>query len=409
MTAFWSSFCSKITLAWQFLWQRLREWVLKPLLSPFLLHRSRWYFRINGEPARERLDPGRVGRYLARCEKLGDPETLERFAQGGLGSEPDFYPSRETVLELMRRILSAWPPFLDLGQPFPEESSAPPPVRYEVIKKRKKVLVTEAEVLLVPQTQREVHRKEVPPGNQSLRPARSLGELRRARLLDQVLPLPLQVERLTRGELMVVDYVDLRCWTEFVPQERLITREEERETEVWVELDNPEVQNRYFLLYILLDRSASMRGRGATLALSALAATLRAQMDFPAVYYLRTFAETVDPPSWEPPRRASTLQEREALFEWCFTINFNGYNTRTASALEVAVRDMTLAQGKDPSLEKAYILLITDGRSVIWEHTQRLIQDLKIPLHTVLVSREKARDLERISSSFTVLDGFPGL
>lgn len=409
MTAFWYRFCSKVVQAWQFLQKRIREWILRPWSSLFLPRRSRWYFRINGKPAQERLDPGRVGRYLARCEKLGDPEALERFAQGGVSSEPDFYPSRETVLELIRQILSAWPPFLDLGQSFPEESPVPHPARYECIKKRKKVLVTKAEVLLVPQTRKEVYRRDVPPGNQGLRPARSLSELRRARLLDQVLPLPLQMERLTRGELMVVDYVDLRCWTELVPQEHLITREEERETEVWVELDNPEARNRHFLFYILLDRSASMRGRGATLALSALAATLRAQMDFPAVYFLRTFAETVDPPSWEPPRRASTLQEREALFEWCFTINFNGYNTRTASALEVAVRDITSARGKDPSLEKAYILLITDGRSVIWEHTQRLIQDLKIPLHTVLVSRERARDLECISSSFTVLDGFPGL
>ena len=374
--------------------------------------RGKWHFHI-GKPIREedvRLPQREMERLLRRSRDLKDFDDLERFGSSFRLPEQDFIVTRAQVQEILRRILEAHPPFLYLGRTLPDpEQSVNAPPRVEKIRKKEIVRVQGLIDLLVPEEHPRYHRSDMPPGDQAMRAARSMSELWRAPLLDQVMPPRLQVERLAHGDLMVTEYVRTEPHVEFVPRQRLVDYEEERETEVEIELEAPDPDERTQLIYFLLDTSASMRGMSATLAAAVFCAVHRANMAAPAMYYMRTFSEYLEPGWGEPPWIAHTLMDRESLYEKIFSLNFNGAATHTGWALEQACKDIEAARTAHDALSRASIVLITDGRSDLMPDTIAAVMRTRAPLHTIMVSRERNMDLERISDSFTTLSGLPDL
>jgi hypothetical protein len=242
-----------------------------------------------------------------------------------------------------------------------------------------------------------------------MRPALHINEIRRASLLDRVLPPQIQMERLAHGDLMVQEYVRSVPRVEFIPRQRQVDYEEEREIDVEVELETTDPDEAAQLVYFLIDTSASMRGVSATLAAAVFCAIHRANMAANCLYYMRTFAEHIEPGWDQPPLKAHTLAEREALYESIFTLNFNGMATHTGWALEIACKDIVEAKGRDADLSHAHLILITDGRSDILQETMIMVRKTGAPLHTIMVSRERNHDLEMLSESFTTLAGLPEL
>lgn len=374
--------------------------------------RRRWFFRI-GKPEEWKdhdLSREQVERLMRRSRALLDFEDLSRMGRRLVLPETDFTVSRNQVSEILRRIIEANPPFLFLGRvlPDPKQADSAPP-RLEKLRKREIVQVNGLVDLLIPEERPISTHHDLPSGDQAMRPALHIHEIRRAALLDRVLPPRLQMERLAHGDLMVLEYVRTTPRVEFIPRQRWVEYEEEREVEVEIELEATDPDESAQLIYFLLDTSASMKGISATLAASVFCAIHRANMATNALYFMRTFADHIEPGWDQPPMRAHTLGEREALFEGIFSLNFNGTATHTGWALEIACKDIQAARGEDPSLSRAHIVLITDGRSDILPETVLAVRKTGAPLHTIMVSRERNRDLEHLSESFTTLAGLPEL
>jgi uncharacterized protein with von Willebrand factor type A (vWA) domain len=217
------------------------------------------------------------------------------------------------------------------------------------------------------------------------------------------------MERFAHGDLMVMDYVRTEPHVEFIPRERMVDYEEEREVDVEIELESLDPDEKAQLVYFLIDTSASMRGMSATLTAAAFAAIHRANMAAPCIYYMRTFSDHVEPGWDQPPWMGRTLMEREALYEKVFTLNFNGSFTHTGWGLEIACRDIAEARATNETLGQATIILITDGMADILPDTAALVLRTGAPLHTIQVSRDRNPGLERISDSFTTLAGLPDI
>jgi hypothetical protein len=373
-------------------------------------NRRRWRFHI-GKPLRDEeitLPRPELERLLKRAKDLKDLDSLTGFGISFRLPERDFTVTRSQIEEILRRILEAHPPFLYLGRTLPDiERSLNAPRRVEKLWKRERRHVQGLTTLFIPEDRPIPRHSDFPPGNQNLRPARGIMEIRRASLLDQTLPPLLQIERFAHGDLLVTEYVRMEPHVEFIPRERMADYVEERETEVEVELETPDPEEKAQLVYFLLDTSASMKGMSATLAAAVFCAIHRANMGASARYYMRAFDDSVHPAWDQPPWIARTLQEREALYEKMFTLNFNGSSTHIGWALEAACRDIEGARSQDAELGKAVIVLITDGQSDLQPDTLALFLKTGAPLHTVMVARERNRDLERISDSFTTLTGLP--
>ena len=415
VTEFFIGLLAAVALAVRAVWRRAGSF-LRELFGLFGLiqtvqkrHRRRWVLRVRGLETSEPdgLTDEEIARLLRRGAEFDDFAEITRMGARFRLPETDFHVTREQVEEIVRRILVARPPFLFLGRvPLrPEDAGAP---RVERIRKRQVVHIQGPEMLLVPEPRPVRWAAASPPGEQSVRPASGISELRRASLLDQVLPFRLQLERLSRGDVRVVEYVTETPNVEFVARERWVDYEEEREVDIEIEMESTDPNAPIQLIYFLVDRSASMKGMSAVHAMAVLAAIHRANLSRPALYLFRSFADRVDPPWTALPRRAETVEEREGLFETMLTLNFNGESTQTGWALDTACLDIDAARAEGREIGLASIVLITDGRSDLLPRTIATVLKCGAPLHTIVVSRDRNPDLARISASYTLLAGLPG-
>lgn len=386
--------------------ERLQAWLV--FLSQILTANGRkrvrarrpWQIRIRGkQQARIRRED--VERLLQRHQALKDLDRIAAHAGTFRTPESEFFADPSQVEALMRRLLQENPPWLYLSRVLHGGEQGGEAHSAEVVYREQETREMQEVTLFVPD---EVWRDK-PLASLTMQPARNLREVWQARILDQVLPPSLLLDRQQRGEIFIPVRQAQRQRLEFLPERRSLEQLVRRLVPIPIETESGSGRGGQ-LLYFLLDSSASMRGPHATLAMTVIACVLRANMGQRDTRYLfRHFAEEVWPPNLELPLQARTVQEKDRLFDTILATNFNGAATYINDALAIVLTDVTNLR-REENLDAA-LLLVTDGRSEILPSTHLRFHEARIQVHTVMVAPERNPSLEALSETFTTLNITP--
>jgi hypothetical protein len=358
-----------------------------------------WHLKVSGGK-KVAAKPGDAMHLLQRHRDLNDLEMIAQAASQFQTEDSDFFADPMQVERLMRCVLEENPPWLYVSRPLAGGEAGAESHSQEVLWREQVTRSEEEMTLLVP----DESWRDMPLASLTLRPTRTLDEVWRGRLLDQILPPEVLVDRHNRGELMVPRRDDRKQRLEFREEHRRVILETRKRVPVPIDVSGGSGKGGQ-LLYILLDYSASMRGKSATLALSVITAALRANIGQAETRYLfRRYADALDlwPRHVEPPLQARTVQEKDALLRTVLATNFNGGSTHVNDALEVACADIETLRRQE-ALETE-ILLVTDGIAEILESTHFRLKRAGVKVHTVMVTSEKNPGLQAISDSYTTLN-----
>ncbi|HLK57230.1 MAG TPA: VWA domain-containing protein [Chthonomonadaceae bacterium] len=387
------------------MWELIRAWLalIGQLMRPRkgrVRATSPWHLRIGRKGHSVSLNQSEVDHLLQRHRDLKDMQKLAAAAGQFRLPESDFFAEPQRVERLIRRFLEENPPWLHLGRVLSGGEAGAESHSQEVLWREQEIREMQEVTLFVP----DESWRDLPLASMTLRPTRTLAEVWQARLLDQILPPELLLDRHTRGEILIPNRQNRKQRLEFKPETRRLEVTVRKPVPVPIETEGGNGRGGQ-LLYILLDFSASMRGKNAVLALAVISAVLRANMGQRDTRYLfRRYAQREEmwPLVVEPPVTARTVAEKDAILDTILATNFNGSATDVNDALKVALQDIEHLR-REEQLD-AGILLVTDGQAEILESTYLSLLRAKAKVHTVMVTTEKNPGLERISESFTALD-----
>jgi hypothetical protein len=385
--------------AWLALWTELSL-----ALAPKRLRAARpWRLKIGRRDRPVRMDEADLNRLLQRHRDLKDLQKIASLAFRFRVPESNFFADPLRVERLIRGFLERNPPWLHLSLVLECPGAGEGAGASEILWREQDVHERQQLTLLVP----DESWRDRPLASRTLRPARTMSEVWQGRLLDQILPPEVLVDRRIRGEILVPLRQDSAQRLEFRAEERQIEIVTRRAVPVTIEAAGPSGSGAQ-LLYFLLDYSASMRGHSAVLAAAVIAATLRANMGLRNTRYLfRRYADDMWPLVVEHPVQAVSLAEKDALLDTILSTNFDGGATHVNDALGVAIADIErLRREQSP---EASILLVTDGRAEIRESTALKVRASGVKIHTVMVRPERNPSLQAISESFTALNDSPDL
>ncbi len=383
-------------------WELLKAWLA--LLSEMFAssRKSRqlrpWHIRVGKRSGPAKLSPSDIDRLLQRHRDLQDVGKLATVAANFRLPESDFFSDRNHVERLMRYLLEQNPPWLHVSKVLAGGERGDTATGQETLMREQVVREARDVTLFIPcETWRDL-----PLSSLTMRPAKGIYEVWQGRMLDQILPPEVLVDRCARGEILIPIRHNIKQRLEFERIERRMTLEVRKAVPIPIDMDGSDGKGGQ-LLYILLDYSASMRGKSAVLALSVIMATLRANMGQRETRYLfRRFAEEMSPSIVESPLQARTIVEKDALLDTILATNFNGSATGINDAIKVAVQDIANLR-RSENLE-ASVLLITDGLAHIMESTGLSVCKERVKLHTVMVLPQPNAELAEISESFSMLD-----
>ena len=341
-----------------------------------------------------------VERLTQRHRDLGDADKLAGVAAAFRLPESDFFADPRRIETLMQRIIEANPPWLHVSKRLAGGEPGADSQKQDFLLREQITREWQDMTLLIP----DEAWSDRPLASLTLRPIRHLEEVWKARLLDQILPPEVLIDRQNRGEILIPVRQGGRQRLEFRPVTRRIETVVRKPIPVPIENEGGAGAGGQ-ILYMLLDYSASMQGKNAVLALAAIAALLRANLGKGETRYLfRRYALDAEiwPPAVEPPIQARTLPEKDTLLDTIFATNFNGGATHVNDALQIAITDIQKLR-REENLE-AEILLVTDGLAAMLEGTGLRLREARAKLHTVMVTPEANPGLAAISESFTALD-----
>lgn len=222
---------------------------------------------------------------------------------------------------------------------------------------------------------------EYPEDGIDVRGMRNLSEVTRALPSQMALPEDLFYQRVARGELLIKE------WT---------TKKERKN-----------------ILYFLVDKSGSMGNLGYSgygsrysrlqWAVSVAIAYLRNMVKNGDIFAFRYFDDNVS-----DLYIVETPQQGGKLIQHIFDAAGDSGGTDIQRALEQAIHD--ISHKKDVRIEKADIMIITDGESSIdTAKIQRLLNEHKITLHSVNVgSQRSGSELQTISKNYLTVKNEAG-
>ncbi len=368
-------------------------------------HRRRkprpWHIFLTAEGLSDTPPPdAQIEKMMNRHGDLGDFKNLAEFASQFRLPESDFFGDPAQVERLMYRLLRENPPWMHLNRVLDGGESGSESHSQEVLYREQEVHVWEEAELFFP----DDSWKDRPLASHTMRPAKGLEEVWKARLLDQVLPPRVIVEKWTRGEIMVPIRNPHKLRLDFRKEIRRVETVRRQQVPIPIESESGSGKGGQ-LLYILLDFSASMRGSGAVVAMAVITAAMRCNMGQTGTRYLfRRYAqkEQMWPERLDHPLIATTIQQKDELLSTIMKTNFNGSATDVNDALTIATQDIeALRSDGGPDAE---ILLVTDGRAEMLESTRLTLMKARVKVHTVMVVPEPNPELEKLSASFTALD-----
>jgi len=383
-------------------WELLIAW-LALLSEMFSSSRKRrqlrpWHIRVGKRSGPAKLSSSDIDKLLQRHRDLQDVGKLAAVAATFRLPESDFFSDRNHIERLMRYLLEQNPPWLHVSKVLAGGEQGDSAQGQETLFREQIVREVRDVTLYIPgETWRDL-----PLASLTMRPAKGIYEVWQGRLLDQILPPEVLLDRCAKGEILIPIRYNIKQRLDFERIERRMTLEIRKPVPVPIDIEGSDGKGGQ-LLYILLDYSASMQGKSAVLALSVIMATLRANMGQRETRYLfRRFAEEMVPSVVESPLQARTLLEKDSLLDTILATNFNGSATGINDAIKVAVQDIANLRHNE-SLE-ASILLITDGLAHIMESTGLSVLKERVKLHTVMVLPQPNPELAEISESFSMLD-----
>ena len=336
----------------------------------------------------------------SRLEALGDHNRLAHFSAGMGTDESSFFADPSQIIRLIERILEENPPWLHLNRVLAGGEEGGSDHSKEYLYREQEVRERRQVELFIP----DASWRDRPLSSLTLRPAKSISEVWQARLIDQILPPTILLDRCTRGEIMIPIRNPHKQRIEFQKEFRTIEVVTKQQVPIPIDIDGGGGKGGQ-LLYILLDFSASMRGSGAVVAMSVIVATLRAHLGQKGTKYLfRRYAQydQLWPHRMDRPLIASTLEAKDRFLDTLLKTNFNGSATDVNDALTVAAKDIERLRQSE-SLE-AEILLVTDGRAEMLEGTRLTLLRSAVKVHTVMVLSEPNPGLEALSESYTTFD-----
>ncbi len=353
------------------------------------------------------VTPGEIDRdsLVNRHRALGDLEKIAEVSSRFRTPEGDFFADPKQIERLIEQILAENPPWLHVNRVLAGGDGGAKQQSIEYLYREQEVREYQDAELFQP----DDSWKDRPLASLTMRPAHSLSEVWHARLLDQILPPTVLLDRCNRGEIMIPIHDPIKQRLNFRNIERRLEVVTRKLVPVPVETEGGEGTGGQ-LLYILLDFSASMQGSGAVLAMAVISATIRAHLGEKSTRYLfRRFSqkEALWPNRVERPKEARTLQEKDRLLDIILATNFNGSATDINDALTIAAQDIEKMRQKE-NLE-AEILLVTDGRAEMIESTRLNLLRARAKVHTVMVVPEPNPELELLSESYTAMDVSPDL
>jgi hypothetical protein len=337
---------------------------------------------------------------LNRHRALGDLEKLASFSARFQTPAGDFFADPRQVERLIDRLVSENPPWLHVNRVLAGGVQGKATHSVDYLYREQVVREHQDVEIFFP----DDSWKDRPLASLTVRPARSIQEVWSARLLEQVLPPEMILDRCNRGEVMVQLRDPVKQRLEFRKEFRRIEVVTRRQVPVPIETDGGDGTGGQ-LLYFLLDFSASMRGNGAILAMAVIIATIRAHIGESSTRYLfRRYAQKDEmwPNRVERPLQAVTIQQKDAFIDRILATNFNGSATDVNDAIAVATND--IERMRQTENLKAEILLVTDGRAEMLESTRLNLLKTGTKVHTVMVVPEPNPALENLSESFTALD-----
>lgn len=359
-----------------------------------------WHLFVAAKDAPAVLSAAQVERLLQRHQGLQDLEKIAEVSARFRLPESDFFADPRQVERLLRRFLEENPPWLHVNRVLAGGDEGAANHSPEFLWREQEVREIQEVTLFMP----DDSWKDRPLASLTMRPARALHEVWQARLLDQVLPPEVMVDRCNRGEILIPIHNPQKQRLEFRTEPRRMEIVTRKQVPIPIEAEGGSSTGGQ-LLYILLDYSASMQGKSAVLAMAVIAATLRAHMGQQETRYLfRRYAQKEElwPYFTERPVEASTLQEKDALLDTILATNFKGSATDVNHALSVAVKD--IERFRLSHNLNAELLLVTDGRAEMLESTRLSLLRAQVKVHTVMVVPEPNPGLEALSESFTALD-----
>ena len=360
-----------------------------------------WHIFLAAEGATQAPPPNaRIEKMMDRHNALGDIKALAEFAQQFRLPESDFFGDPAQAERMMYRLLQENPPWLHLNRVLDGGEDSGANHSQELLYREQEIHVWEEVELFFP----DESWKDRPLASHTMRPAKTLEEVWKGRLLDQVLPPEVIVDRWTRGEIMVPIHNPHKLRLDFRKELRRVEVVRRERVPIPIENDGGSTKGGQ-LLYILLDFSASMKGIGAVTSMAVIMAAIRCNMGQSGTRYLyRRYAQKDQlwPERLDPPLIASTLEEKDRLLTTILKTNFNGSATDVNDALTIASQDIeSMRADGGPDAE---ILLVTDGRAEMLESTRLTLLRARVKVHTVMVIPEPNPGLEALSESFTALD-----
>jgi hypothetical protein len=359
-----------------------------------------WHLHIARRSKTIDLTDAEVQRLLQQQRDLKDTDLIANAVGKYRLPESDFFADPAQIERLIRRILEANPPWLHISRTLSGMEQGSETATQEVLWREQVTQEMQDVTLYLP----DENWRDLPLASLTMRPIRHLGEVWQARLLDQILPPEVILDRCNRGEIMIPVRNNVKHRLEFLTEQRSMEVTVRRMVPIAIETEGDSGQGGQ-LLYILMDFSASMRGMSATLALAAISAAMRANMGHRNTRYLfRRYAEQghMWPSVVEPPVQARTLEEKDSLLKLIAATNFNGEATHVNHALDIAMTDVENLR-REEHLEAA-ILLVTDGRAEMLESTGLRLRKTGVKVHTVMCAPEPNPSLAALSESFTILD-----
>ena len=359
-----------------------------------------WNLTVAIKGRRKALRDADVNRLIQRHRDLKDAEKIAKFAKQFNLPESDFFGNPQRVEELIRRILEENPPWLYVSRELAGGEQGSEAHSPEFVWREQEIREFQPTLLYIP----DDRWRDLPLASMTLRPARNMQEVWKARMLDQILPPELLMDRQQRGEILIPNRDGKRQRLEFKTEERIVEIVTRKQVPVPIEIEGGSGKGGQ-LLYLLLDYSASMQGKSATLAMAVITATLRANMGQAQTRYLfRRYAqwEEMWPLMIEPPIQARSVPEKDALLDTILATNFNGGATHVNHALNIALDDI-LHLRREEHLE-AGLMLVTDGRAEIMEGTRTRIKEAGVTVHTIMVTSEPNPELAKLSDTYTHLD-----
>lgn len=360
-----------------------------------------WKIRIGrkGAPTATAGDAD-LNQLLQRHRDLQDVDRIAKLAANYCLPESDHFADPAHVEKLMRSLIAQNPPWLFLGKNVNGQGAQGGAASREFILREQITREWKNVTLHTPQDEW----RDLPLASLTIRPTKTMNEVWKARMLDQILPPEVLLDRHGRGEIFIQCRERKRLRLDFDTIQRKVEIITRKPVPVPVEMAGDGGMESQFL-YVLLDYSASMRGKSAVLAMAVISAVLRANMgDREARYIFRRFAlaREIFPSMLLPPLQAKTLAEKDALLDTILQTNFNGEATHVNDALRAAVEDIEAL--RDNERISADILLVTDGAALIFDSTRELIENYNVKIHTVMCTPTSNPTLEAISESFTSLD-----